>query len=214
MISFPSCKKETIMLPPDLGEKYFPIKQGSWISYKVDSIVWNNFYTPVKIDTFSFYLKMKIDSQYTDNEGRTIYYYRKYYSLTNSNWQLSKNYSINKTAQRIETFEENYTYIKMVFPVKNSTIWDMNAFNIFDKTESYFQNYDVSKTYNGEFFDSCAVVNHQNLETLISKNYHEEVYGKNIGLLYKKLIKIEKAINGTWNNGVSCTYSIVGRGQD
>lgn len=207
-----SCKKDTALAPPQLGENYFPIIKGSWISYKVDSITWNDFYTPIKIDTFSYFIKLKIDTQFIDNENRETYVWRKYYKTDSTNWELTKNYSINKMAERVETLEENMRYVKLAFPVKNSTQWDMNAFNTLDATSSYYDEYDVPKTINFETYDSCVVVIHKDDETLISKDYFKEIYAKDIGLLHKNVIEIEKEVSGTWKRGYSYSYTIIDKG--
>ncbi len=214
LVNFSSCKKDVKLPPPNLGENYFPVVKGSWITYKVDSISWNDFYTPVRIDTFSYFIKLKIDSQYIDNEGRTTYIWRKYYKMDSTAWELTKNYTINKLPERVETYEENMRFVKLAFPVKNTTTWDMNTFNTLEATTSYYDDYDVSKTINFNTYDSCAVVILKDQETLIDKNYHKEIYARNIGLLHKYVIEIEKEISGEWKRGFFYTYTLTNKGID
>ena len=214
LFNITSCKKDVNLPPPNLGENYFPIVMGSWSIYKVDSISWNDFFTPVKIDTFSYYIKLKIDSQFIDNEGRETYVWRKYYKTDSTSWELTKNYTINKLSDRVETYEENMRVVKLAFPVKNTTTWDMNAFNTFDPTSSYYEDYDIPKTINFITYDSCAIVIHKDQETLIDKNYYKEIYARNIGLLHKYVVEVEKEVNGQWKRGYFYTYNIIDRGVD
>lgn len=208
IVLFFGCKKEAIMLNPDLGHNYFPVLSGTSITYKVDSITYNDFYTPVKVDTFSFYLRFDIDSSFTDSEGRITNYYRKFYKTDTSSWQLVHNYSITKTNFRVETYEENVRFIKLAFPVKNTTIWNMNALNFMNPTESYYSDFDIPKTYNNQLFDSTITIIHQDLETLISKEEYIEDYAKNIGLIYRHVVSISKDVSGKWKSGYIYSYTI------
>lgn len=47
----------------------FPTEVGRYVVHQVDSISYNDFFTPVKIDTAHFQLKEVIESVFTDNEG-------------------------------------------------------------------------------------------------------------------------------------------------
>lgn len=90
----------------------------------------------------------------------------------------------------------------------------MNALNVYKATSSFYDDYDIPRTINSHNYDSCAVVIHKNLETLISKDYHEEIYAKHIGLVYKKITEVEKTVNGEWKKGYSYSYTIIDKGQD
>ncbi len=209
-----SCKKQETMPAPSSGRDYFPTELGSWISYKVDSITWNDFYTPVKVDTFSFFIKMKIDSQFVDDQGRTSFVWRKYYKTDSTSWELIKNYTITKTPVRVESYEENVRFIKMAFPVNATTTWDMNAFNSAKATSSYYDDYDIPETVNSHKFDSCAVVINADTETLISKDFYKEIYAKNTGLVYRSVTSVKKEMDGTWINGFQYSYIFMASGKD
>ena len=209
LVVLASCGKDEVLQGVDIGQDYFPVNQGSSITYKVDSIVWNDFYTPVQVDTFSFYIRMMVDDTFTDDEGRTAYYYRKYYRNDTSTWQLIKNHALVKTSQHVETKEDNFTFVKIAFPVNSTTTWDMNSKNALDPTSSYFFDYHIPYTINGNSFDSTAVVIHKDLETLIGKDYHKEIYAKHLGLIYREEIAIEKESNGQWKNGYSLLYTLL-----
>ena len=66
-----SCKKETETVNFDLGYNYFPDDSGSFVIYKVDSVLYNNF-NPAQLKRYSsYYLKEIINEQFIDNLGRT-----------------------------------------------------------------------------------------------------------------------------------------------
>lgn len=206
---FSSCKKDEIFPAPALGQDYFPVTIGSSIIYKVDSITWNDFYTPVRVDSFSFFIKFEIDSSFIDNQGRESFYWRKYYRTDSTSWQLVKNYSLTKTETRVESFEENIRYIKLTFPVSNTATWNMNALNTLSSTSSYYDEYDMPYQ-NGSFSsDSTLVIINRNQESLIGKDYHKEIYAKHIGLVNRQEISVEKETSGKWKKGYLYSYSII-----
>jgi len=71
-LSILSCEKSTLPAE-DLGENYFPLQTGSWVEYQIDSIVYDDFFTPVKIDTFSISAKFEIGESYKNAEGKLNY---------------------------------------------------------------------------------------------------------------------------------------------
>jgi hypothetical protein len=202
-----ACNKDEDFPKVDLGHDYFPLVMGSSITYEVDSIIWNDFFTPVKVDTFSFYIRMLIDSVFIDNQGRKAYYFRKYYKTDTTSWRLVKNYSLVKNEWHVEQREENIPYLKMAFPVNHTNTWDMNAMNSYTATNSYYLDFHIPSTVGGQNFDSTAIIIHQDLESLIGKDYHKEIFAKHLGLIYKEQISIEKSTSGQWLNGFSLKYS-------
>ncbi len=203
------CKKEETLLITNNYDQYFPINPDKAIIYKVDSITWNDFFTPVKIDTFSYFIKFQIGEKFIDDEGRESYYYRKYYRTDTTSWEFRKNYAITKTAVRVELLEENIRFIKMVFPINNSIQWDMNAMNILNSTNSYYSEFDEPLTLNNFNFDSTLTIIHQDLETLIGKDFHKEIYSKHTGLIMQEVVAIEKSTNGSWKKGYKYVYTIL-----
>ncbi|MBN2747581.1 MAG: hypothetical protein JXR34_12715 [Bacteroidales bacterium] len=203
------CKKEESLQITNNYDQYFPINSEQSIVYKVDSITWNDFFSPVKIDTFQYFIKFQIGEKFTDEEGRESYYYRKFYRTDTTSWVFKKNFAITKTAARVELLEENIRFIKMVFPINNSIQWDMNAMNILSATSSYYSEFDEPMSLNNYNFDSTLTIIHQDLETLIGKDYHKEVYSKHTGLIFQEVVDIEKNTNGSWKKGYKYIYSIL-----
>ena len=127
-----SCKKDGKV--PNMGYNYFPDKQGMYVVYDVDSFYYDDFNDVV--DTTKFLLKEKIESIYTDNQGRPtirLERYVKYYDTlvpySSMPWTLRDIWAENKTASTTEKVEENQRYIKLAFPVKEAQTWDGNAQN-------------------------------------------------------------------------------------
>ena len=60
-----ACKKETETLNVDLGLNYFPEDSGTYVVYKVDSTIYDDFTATVRKSTV--YLKEVISKQFPDN---------------------------------------------------------------------------------------------------------------------------------------------------
>jgi len=190
-----SCVKHHNEDPPDLGYDYYPAKIGSYIVYDVDSIVYRQI--PVQ-DTqrFKFQVKEKMDTLFTDNQGRPtvkIIRYKKMYSATvpysQMTWAVLQDvWMANKTKTDVEVVEENIRYTKLAFPIKLNTSWNGTAHADTNGTYEYkCTAFDVPATYNGLSIQKTLTVNQFYFSTAISYQDYNEKYARNIGLIYKEI---------------------------
>jgi hypothetical protein len=205
-----SCKKDGKV--PDMGYNYFPDRVGSYVVYDVDSFYFDD--NLDKTDTFKFLLKEKIESIFTDNQGRPairLERYVKYYDpaipYSAMDWALRDVWTETKTATTAQKVEENERYIKLAFPVKESQIWDGNAENTKgeEKYEYYF--IDQARYIGGVHFDSVLQVNQKDELNLIIKQEYSEKYARNVGLVYKKVIDVKSQPDGVADSMLSQFYS-------
>lgn len=197
---FYSCNKDNIISNVDFKYNYFPVQTGNWIEYEVDSITYDDFFDPIKIDTVSYFLKEEIGESFLDNENRESYKIEVYRREADTlSWQLVNIQSVVKIDKQLERVEDNLRFIKLIFPVTLNREWAGNAY--FDYTDNNSCNFlgdwkyqyisiDKADTYNGLYFDSTLTVLQVDDENLLCKNYSQEIYAKNIGLVYKKLLRL------------------------
>lgn len=185
----------------DYKYEYFPTKIGSWISYDIDSLAYNNFFDPVRIDTFRFQIKELIESEFTDNEGRPAQRIVRYKRNNPSEeWQIYRAWHQLLTQNTAERIEENVRFVKLIFPPQSNTTWKGNAYIDFDdhlnceylatEWEYAYQDVDVRRTIGSYTFDSTLTVLQVDDENFICKNYWKETYAKNIGLVEKQIIRL------------------------
>ncbi len=194
-----ACKKETETLNVDLGLNYFPEDSGTYVVYKVDSTIYDDFTATVRKSTV--YLKEVISKQFPDNLDRTGREINRYYGTTpSSGWQLTNVFYIVKTNKVAERVEDNLRYVKMVFPNNLNDQWLGNKYiispppyildasnyrvddwqyTITDKDQRYDNSYKI--------FDSTMSVFHIYDSSAINKTYSMEKYARNVGLVYKEL---------------------------
>lgn len=204
-----SCKKDESLPPIDMKYNYFPTNVGHWVVYKVDSVDYNNTLSPK--DSFSYYIKEIVESVYVDNTGREtqrIERYRK--DSVDGQWYIKDVWTVNRNVSDAQKVEEDVRFVKLKFPVVENTKWNGNIYNTLDSWEYELINVDQPYSLNGMNFDSSATVMQYDdfNEIIISRDYSEEVYVKNIGLVYKKLIHLKKIPDGTITSGEEYSYTI------
>jgi hypothetical protein len=211
-IGFFACKKDASD-PLDLGYNYFPDDVGRYVVYNVDSFYYDDFNN--RIDTTKFQLKEKIQSIFTDNQGRPairLERYVKYFNDTvpyaSMSWQLRNVWTETKTKTTAEKVEENVRYVKLVFPVNETQRWDGNAQNTLGEETYKYNFFGFPRTVGNIHFDSVLQVDQQNEENLLTKKYYIEKYAKNVGLIYKQIIDVESQPDGVADSLLSQFYSI------
>ncbi len=205
-----SCKKEE-GIPADMGYRYFPDKPGHWVTYRVDSIHWDDF--TGSVDTFSYQIRELTESVFTDEQGRPTMRIERYLRQNDTaQWVIKDVWFANRTASTAERVEENVRYLKLIFPPEKGAKWDGNLLNTADELECKYQW--VHEPYNLEAlsYDSSLAVLLIDRQTLISKDYRYEVYACGAGLVYKKYIQVETELTGVIKSGFDYSYTLIGWG--
>lgn len=201
-----SCKKDEDQ-PLDLGYRYFPDQVGHYVVYDVDSFFYNDFNVPLTIDTFKFQLKEKIQSTYSDNQGRPTQRLERYVRFYNPSipysslpWTLRDVWAANKTRTTAEKVEENVRFVKLAFAVDIDKTWNGNAQNTLGNETYSYEFVDLPRTIGGVVFDSVLQVNQKDQSSLIGKSFSIEKFAKRTGLVYKQEIMISSQPNSDWYN--------------
>ncbi|MDX9940837.1 MAG: hypothetical protein RBS53_01315 [Bacteroidales bacterium] len=200
--------------PEKMYYSYFPDTVGQFVLYAVDSVVYDDFTGQVL--HFEYEVKELIKSRFTDGEGKESLRLERYIrSDGESDWEIKDIWQARVLPDRAEKTEENITYIKLVFPPKAGSRWNGNAYNTLPE-----QGYRVTEAHKPYLispslsFDSTVTVLQNDITTLISEEFQEEKYAKNVGLVFKRYKKLEKEPDGSIVRGVDYSYQIKAFGQD
>jgi hypothetical protein len=208
-----SCK-DKITPPVEVGYEYFPVEIGHWIEYEVDSIVYDDF--TGTIDTSHYFIKEVFESEFVDNQNRpTVRIERYFKAIDTLDYYLKDVWFANLTNTTAEKVEENYRITKLAFSVNSLQSWDKNAFNVLEEITYEYDNIYESKAINTFNFDSTITAQHYEQSTLISEDYEYEIYAKNVGMINKKFVHLEKIWDSptqVWviESGVILEYKIIG----
>jgi len=191
---FTACKKDA-STTVDFGYNYVPLIKGNYVIYDVDSIYFDDF--TKTSDTSKFQLKEQIGDAFIDLTGNSSYEYKRYkrYYAPNVDintiaWTLTDVWYVSKLKDRYERVEESYRYSRLKFPVLNETSWDGNAFNNIGEWKYVLQKVDTKAKVGNTTFDSTATVIQRDQESKISKQYYKEIFARNVGLIYKRVIDV------------------------
>lgn len=214
VLSGQSCKKSSDLPPEDMGYNYFPYEPGDYLIYDVDSTYYDDFFDTVY--NFNFKIKEYYESYFYDSQGRLSIRIERWYKWNDTTkWFLRDVWYSTITPAMAERTEENVRITKLVFPVRNHTKWDGNAFNIFDKEYYEYENQDERMIIGAFTFDSTVTVIQNVSSNLIEDIYKTEVYARNVGLVYKRFRDITKDfVSGDIVSGTDYTWTLIEYGKE
>jgi hypothetical protein len=194
-ITFISCKKDQ-QQPGNtyMGYDYFPNNVGHYVIYQCDSIIINPLSTHVPpFDTFHYQIKEVIDSIFLNNSGqptqRIVRYKRTNDSIPWTNiFTSEKVWTGNLLSNNAQRQEDNYRYIKLVFPLTLNETWNGNAMNTLGTWNYQYTTLNTPATINGTLFDSTLTVMQLNNPNLQGNRFYEEQYATGVGLIYKEVV--------------------------
>lgn len=196
---FAACKKKTTPAEEiDLGKSYYPFNIGKYVVYDVDSIVYDEF--TFDSTHYKYRIKEKIEEEFTDIENKKAYKLLRYIKKFNASkpydsipWSIKDVWQVNINTTNVEVTEENVRFTKLIFPVKNGSTWNGNAKNTIGEWEYKYTSVDAVESVNSVLFDKVATVVQKDFRTLISWQYYQEKYARNVGLVYREIIEIKHA---------------------
>lgn len=206
LVSFSSCKKTTADLSGlEKGVNYAPFEIGKYIIYDVDSTIWDDF-LKAEIHHRS---QMRYDIVDTFTSGGELSYVINVLSRPTTADPFVPNdvIYVTVTDSRIVWTQNNRKFIKMVFPVNKDVSWNGNAMIPFlnEGNEQYageqwsysYSNIDQIFDPGNNLYEHTVTVNQINdslnnpeedPSAYAYKNYSQEVYAYNVGLIYKERI--------------------------
>jgi hypothetical protein len=177
-----ACKKSKEE-PVDFKYAYAPEKVGNYCIYDVTSIEHDD--AVGKHDTLHYQLKEKIESTFTDAEGRPSLRLERYKKTGSGPWVITDIWYATRTTTRYEKVEEDERFIRLTFPVKADATWNGNAYNQQNEWMYTYKDVDVPRSFNGLNFSETAKVEQVNEYNFVQRQLSTEVYAKYIGLVTK-----------------------------
>ena len=181
------CQKETLITPQNYYN-YFPIEDGKWIEYTVDSIYHseNDNNNDDSIFSYHFEIREEIDSSFKDGSGRVNQIIKRYRREDALNpWSLTSVWTQMLSSGIAYRTEENITYHKLSFPINSTVTWNGNDANTFDEEIYYYDSFHEPVVINSLTFDSTISVIQINENNYVQKMYGIEIYAAGVGLIYK-----------------------------
>jgi len=185
----------------DFGYNYYPVEEGLYWIYKVDSISFND--NTHSIDTFSFNYKEVLSSSFIDSSGIKSYRLSRYFKENDSaNWEFRNDWFVSLNTRTLERVEDNIRFIKLLFPIDITKGWNGNLYNSLGRKTYTYNN--VGTDYFDGFttFRNTLTVLQEEEKNPIEEILRYEVYAQGIGIVF-----IEDKLLNT-QMGVTSGYKI------
>ncbi len=217
-----SCDTTTEPINIDYDYDYYPLFVGKYIIYDVDSVVYDPSNSVVNIDTISYQAKEEIVDTTTDGEGRTSFII--HYSIRQNSseaWQIKDVYTTVLSKYWAERVEQNFRFVKLLFPSKIDSEWDGNRYfndenvfvevrgetlELFKSWYSFVVDKGTTETIGNNTFQDVLTIHHADDENLIEKRLVKEKYVKNIGLVEKTMMILDTQCGGNLSNCNNLTW--------
>lgn len=179
-----ACRKTVVDTSFNEGRNYFPLTQGSWWLYEVDTIFYNEF----SGDTIKGKAELleKADTLIVTPEGLTAMRLERFMRPAGSTtWSPPRIWWATLTERHALKAEENNIFAKLAFPLTAGSTWNGNVYNVFP--EQRYTLLSLDKPYVGPFlsFDSTCTVKQLYYEDLLQYRRYEETYARHVGLVEK-----------------------------
>lgn len=196
LFAFTSCKESPEDAGIDRRLDHFPIEEGHWVEYQIDSTVYDLFSGTVYTNTYQ--VREFFESTFLDNDERpSVRIERSYRDNDTMEWVLRDIWYATRTEQEAERQEENVRFIKMVFPPLEGNQWNGNVYIDFDAPGTDLDKYqgweyaysNLSGTYDnglGSTFSNVTEIQHIDDGTEIDYRFSKEIYAADVGLVYKE----------------------------
>lgn len=229
-----SCKKETTDLSDmEKGNNFYPTQIGKYIIYNYDSTVWDDLQQTAL--PYKGQLRYTTVDTFRDMEHEGQLSYRVIVESRQNNtdaFEPSSVIYVTPSENQLVMEERNARYIKMVFPVSNGKTWNGNAMIPIDdpdyakefgndKWVYTYANYNTDyNTTPAKVYANTVTVNQiddslnnpdEDSTAYAYKNYSQEVYAYNVGMIYRKRTywEFQPKVGGSGGSGYRKGYEVI-----
>lgn len=206
-ISFFACKKDKFeSVNTSNDKKYFSLKIGSYSEFSVQDILYDDFNN--SIDTFNYQIKEVNESSFKDNLDRNAIRVDRYTRNNDTiNWDYLNTWYAAIDAHSVERVENNSRKIIISFPISYDAVWNSNEFNMDYVNNVFYTSFHKPYTINNTRYDSSISIESVVISNSVKERVYKEVYVKNIGLVYKNIVFIDKI--GTLQRGRRLNFKLL-----
>ena len=162
-----------------------PQRVGAYQIYSVDQTVYSEVASP---EESHFEIKMEAMDSFPDVNGDYTYViHRSKRGNSADEWEYLDTWSSRVNDQEAIMNEENISFVKITFPVKNEKEWNGNEYNTNDEDVYQMKSVDEPFTIGDQAFSKTVFIDQEDIEDLLIKDKRFEIYARDIGLIYKEV---------------------------
>ncbi|MEM9258741.1 MAG: hypothetical protein AAGA62_03780 [Bacteroidota bacterium] len=222
-----ACTEETAE-PLDLSEdfSYFPLELGRPTFYRVDSIVLLSEVGGVRYDTATAEVRETLVEMFEEPDGTTTYRGERWQRANEASpWVFSQTFTMSIVENQALRREDNLTFTKLVFPLRENRRWDGHSF--FDDTRDLIVGGEFLDIFNGwEYsyeqvatpvdlstgvsFEKSLLVRQAEIDNLIDLRLATERYAPGVGLIERTIdarhTQCRNCCNGNTANCINLSW--------
>lgn len=179
-----SCAKNKVDNSTFKSTEYVPYQKGNIRDYEVDSTSYD--WASGKVLKYRFLVRETVVDTFRDLSGELAYRLEQFVSTdTGKSYLFYRLNSLKINSFGMERVENNQRILRMVFPITDKKKWDGNLYNALGAQE--FRYTGVAKPYVSKYNDypDCVFVRELDDSTFISSEKKNQIYAKDVGLVYK-----------------------------
>ncbi|MEM1327869.1 MAG: hypothetical protein AAGI23_18060 [Bacteroidota bacterium] len=196
-----SCQQNVSIEPLVTGQNYYPLEVGKYITYQVDSVLFDPTDGRTVRDSSSNQIRETVVDSWTAEDGKAMFRIeRAIYEADTDEWRVTDVYATYADELEAVRVEENLSFTKMKFPFREGQRWEGLNFNpnlevfIADEPIEMFKNWgSVTRTIGEPMqiddfnFTAVTKIELANDTNAIELRTGFEYYARNIGLVYREL---------------------------
>lgn len=194
-----SCQREASS--PDInGPAYFPYRPGEERTYRIDSFLHSSLADSVEYRYRI--MKEKVVSDQADVQGVMVNRIERWISADSGRtYAFHGLVTCSRRADHAWWMEENRTWVKLSFPVRQNRSWDGNAYNGGGIKDFRYARIRGPFNTGIQVFPSTLEVLMRADSSFINRNIEKEVYAEDLGMVYRESVQLEFQPGASMANG-------------
>lgn len=180
------------MAEPDdtrLGFSFYPLQSGQYNIYEVEK---TDYKITGEVEITNYLLKEAVVDSFLNESNTYTYVLHRSIKVNDSDWKLDSVWSARRTSHQAIVVENNIPFVKLIFPFKESAIWDGNSLNTLEEELYIMENVNQALTLNNQTFDKAVtIIQKDNQDSIIFLERRKEIYAQDAGLIYKESAAIK-----------------------
>ncbi len=209
LFSLAACDRQIAIPKSQAAEQYayFPLEMGKYVVYAVDSIVYDfSANGGIVQDSSHTLVKELVGDTLRNSTGQLIYKIERYERASDTSaWELRSITSAERTASQAIRTENNFPFLKLIFPMDKRSEWDGNLWldvnreiEIAGERMRPFTNWnyevdsiDVPNQIGQFAFDSVLVVTEADDNNVIERRLSRVKYAKHVGVVWREQLILD-----------------------
>ena len=176
-----SCQNSAKTEPLAFGYEFFPLEIGGYVIYEVEKI---NYPSNQPIIRKNYQLKEEVVDTFTSASKVKLYVLERYVRIDETkNWEIDSVWAASRTNNQAIRQENNISFVRLSFPLKDKLIWNGNFFNSNPREDYQIEDFNKSLVINKLNMPKTLKVQQINDSSLVRLTRRSEIYAENIGIV-------------------------------